>query len=74
MRSCTCGNVSIDGGFSYMKVTYKGEPDSFETVYLDGDEILRKVMHDDWNTNQNRFGRVNLEKTQFLVTKPAKEI
>lgn len=57
-----------------MKVTYKGEPDSFETVYLDGDEILRKVMHDDWNTNQNRFGRVNLEKTQFLVTKPAKEI
>lgn len=35
---CSCGNCSVDGGFDYLKISYK-EEDSFDFIEGDLDEI-----------------------------------
>jgi hypothetical protein len=53
-RTCSCGNVHIDGGFDYIKVGYKDVPTpqvKKKRVYATHQEL-----YDDWNTRTDKFG------------------
>lgn len=53
-RTCECGNVSIDGGFDYTKVSVgNGE---YVPVQLTIDNVTEKILYDDWNTAKDKYG------------------
>ncbi len=55
-RKCTCGAISIDGGFDYMKVSFDqrsvGPPEPFEL----GVDATKQELYDDYRDNGKRFG------------------
>lgn len=52
---CSCHSVAIDGGFHYMKVSYKNDiPKSIE---LDLD-ITEKELHNDYNKGIDKYGLI----------------
>ena len=53
MRWCPCGEVAIDGGRSYTKVSYKKELPN--TVWLDVPQT-DKELYQDWNRSADKFG------------------
>jgi hypothetical protein len=56
-RSCECGAVAIDGGFSgYTKLS--GNPGEFE--FLGELEIpqTQQELYDDWNKQKDKFGKL----------------
>lgn len=60
-HSCSCGAVSIDGGFSYTRVLWspdiKDPPKTFE---LEVDQTPTE-LYDDWNTQADKFGVIQDE-------------
>ena len=58
-RWCGCGEVAIDGGFDYMKVSYKGVPPEGATQVI---PQTKQELYDDWNTHADKYGR--LDKVQ----------
>lgn len=54
-RYCSCGEVAIDGGFAYMKVSYKTViPERIvKTVNASKQELF-----DDWNRRLDKFGLI----------------
>lgn len=55
-RSCSCGTISIDGGFGYSKVTFKNI-DDFCNINLYLNVTLRE-LYDDWNRNKSKYGLI----------------
>lgn len=53
---CPCGNLAVDGGRDYMKISFK-EPDSYEQVEVEVKADAQK-LYDDWNLNKNKFGTI----------------
>ena len=53
MRSCSCGEVAVDGGFDYLKVSYKKKAPSTMQIRI---TATKKQLYDDWNNNKNKFG------------------
>ena len=55
--TCSCGKVSIDGGFDYNKIS--GERDNFVFLKLTlADWITSQVLFDDWNNpKSSKFGK-----------------
>jgi Zn-finger nucleic acid-binding protein len=53
MRYCTCKHVAVDGGFDYMKISFKKEPPERKRVrvYATKDEL-----YDDWRLQKDKFG------------------
>lgn len=69
-RSCSCGDVAIDGGRGYTKVAYhdsNNPPEAFEMLV----EATEQELYDDWNTRADRFGR--LPKGVWDQATPEKE-
>jgi len=54
-RSCSCGNLFVDGGFDYARIGYKKTPPIHTTVSL---EVGRQELYDDWNFGEDKFGLV----------------
>lgn len=54
-RSCTCGAVSIDGGFDYTKVS---GPAPLVTVEVEIGEINKAQLYQDWNRRIDKYGRI----------------
>ena len=51
-RSCSCGEVAIDGGFDYTRILgyYEGEPFNLEI------DVTEQELYDDWNNRINKYG------------------
>lgn len=58
MRGCTCGDVAIDGGFDYKKVSYRKSCP--ENIQLDID-VTKDELYHDWNNNVNNFGLIKFK-------------
>jgi len=46
-RSCTCGNMSIDGGMEEPRVLFKDN--NYQSITLDGDVLLKQILFYDYN-------------------------
>jgi ribosomal protein L37AE/L43A len=63
---CSCGDVAIDGGFDYMKVSFKtGMP---KIVHVDVD-ATKKELFDDWNYQTDKFGVITKNESKTPLTK-----
>ena len=58
MRSCLCGTVSIDGGFGYTKVSWKGEKVSMPKIKRISIDATQKDLYDDWNHGRENYGLI----------------
>lgn len=47
MRSCDCGDISVDGGFDYFKVSHKDNT-KFTAIQLNGDKLLEQILQYDY--------------------------
>ena len=54
-RRCSCEEISIDGGFDYMRIGYKTK--SPKTVIIDVKSTKTK-LYQDWNLRRDKFGIV----------------
>lgn len=62
-RSCSCGAVSIDGGFDYMKGSF--DPARTRTMPKRIEILVpatKKELYDDYNTSRDRFGLIEPER------------
>jgi hypothetical protein len=50
----------VDGGFDYMRVGYKDQPEYVEVYVI----ATKKELYDDWNKNINKFGTIKNELTE----------
>lgn len=57
MRFCSCGEIAIDGGFDYTKVSFKKAIP--ESVKLEID-ASKDELYQDWNKNINKFGLIRV--------------
>jgi len=54
MRSCTCGETAVDGGFDYTKTSAK-EP--LKLKYYDVELNCTKAdLYNDWNKREDKYG------------------
>jgi hypothetical protein len=79
-HSCTCGAVSIDGGFDYTR--YMGLPEIFAQLKLEPLEVdsTKQELFDDWNKRIDKLGRILAVNNVSVVrgqdvkeTKPAEQ-
>ena len=56
-RSCSCRDVSIDGGFNYVKICFKSgeEVPKITKIMINAS---KKQLFDDWNKRKNKFGLI----------------
>jgi hypothetical protein len=53
-RTCSCGQLAVDGGFDYTKLGYVSENDVERTqVEVSASEA---ELYEDWNTRKDNFG------------------
>lgn len=59
---CSCGEIAVDGGFDYLKISFKKEMPS--QIALEVEET-KKELFDDWNFGKDKFGLIKekVEKT-----------
>ena len=58
-RSCTCGSVAIDGGFSgYTRIT--GFIEGGKTIDVEV-KATQRELYDDWNKRIDKFGLIKGE-------------
>lgn len=58
-HSCTCGAVSIDGGFSYVRILWQGDKVSKPPKPVEIDlPITKQEAYDDWNKKINKLGTI----------------
>lgn len=53
-RSCSCGNVFIDGGFDYTWIGVKGPYEHKEIEIA----TTKEILYDDWATGKDKFGLI----------------
>lgn len=58
-RSCTCGETAIDGGFDYVKLSFKKEPPKVKRMRI---YATRKEIYDDYLHGTNQFGLIQPPK------------
>lgn len=68
-RTCPCGEVSIDGGFDYCKLSYKKEEDFMLFKIAFPKNITKKLLHDDWNNNKNNHGLYKIGEYPTYIQK-----
>ena len=54
-HSCSCGNISIDGGFDYTKISWQPNDDMPKVFEIEVDSTRRK-LYDDWSYGINNYG------------------
>ena len=53
-RSCPCGEISVDGGFDYFKVGFRGG--TLPRVVKKMVPATKQQLFDDWNERIDKFG------------------
>jgi hypothetical protein len=54
-RSCSCGEVSIDGGHHYVKICFKTKMPVIIDKFIN---VTEQELYDDWNYRKNKFGLI----------------
>jgi hypothetical protein len=56
LRSCTCGEIYIDGGFDYIRIGWQtgAPPEPFKLTI----DATKKQLFDDWNKGIYKYGRI----------------
>ena len=57
-RSCSCGNIFVDGGFDYTRIGYNKVPPNKVTIKINSDKC---ALYDDWNDQTNKYGLIKEE-------------
>ena len=64
---CSCGACALDGGsyilgdkksFGYIRTIGKQIPTTVKILDFESIKECKKALYDDWNTNQNKYGRI----------------
>mgnify|MGYP001463189993 FL=1 len=68
-RHCPCGDIAVDGGLDYSKVTYKHDfPKNVRHIV----EASEQELYDDWNRRDDKLGLIldysNLSDTSSTKT------
>ena len=54
-RWCSCGEIAIDGGTNYVKISFKKDrPCPFDVVV----EATREQLFDDWSKRRDKYGLI----------------
>lgn len=76
-RSCSCGKLAVDGGFSSYGGRVIGAFDKASRATLEVDATQRE-LYDDWNHRKDQFGRLKEgegnKKTKVLSVTPPEEM
>ena len=56
-RECICGEICIDGGFDYIKISFINIDNPPKIIELEVD-ATKKDLYYDWNHRINKFGRI----------------
>jgi hypothetical protein len=59
MRDCSCGEVAVDGGFDYQKVSFRGSCPKTFSLEVDASKAELNL---DWNNYGNKFGLIPKNK------------
>jgi len=60
-HSCSCGTISIDGGFDYIRILCPPDMDTPKIFSLEIEQT-RHELYEDWNCNENKYGIISGEK------------
>ncbi len=60
-RTCTCGNMHVDGGFNYHKIGAREDVAKIKKtmVYVDA---TRQDLYDDWNKSIDKYGLIKVKQ------------
>lgn len=54
--TCSCGKISVDGGFDYTRVAFEElEPEPYPLEV----DATKQELYDDWNERRDEFGLVH---------------
>ena len=59
-NSCTCGEISVDGGLEYTRILFKEKKPAQIEIEVDA---TVKQLYNDWNTGKDKFGRIKWKKS-----------
>ena len=59
MRGCSCGEVAVDGGFDYQKVSFRG---SYPKIFSIDVDASKAELLSDWNEYSSKFGLIPKNK------------
>jgi len=62
MRSCSCEQVSIDGGFDYTRIVAKITSDYIE-MKISIDQTPME-LYEDWNSRKDEYGIIKIKKKE----------
>lgn len=65
-RCCTCGAVSIDGGFDYALINLPSKDYSLDTFKVSV-EATREELYEDWNTQKDEYGLIKSKKSEAIM-------
>lgn len=54
---CSCGEIFIDGGFSYVRIGYHDLDHPPEQIEIDLD-VTKKELFDDYNYRRDKYGTI----------------
>ena len=57
-RTCSCGEVAIDGGFDYIRVSFKKQEPVEKEVWV---LVSIKELYQDWNSKADKYGVIKPE-------------
>jgi hypothetical protein len=61
-RYCPCGDVAVDGGFDYKKVSYHDARPRH--IWVEVPEVTKNDLYQDWNKCKDKFGIILHENRQ----------
>lgn len=59
LQTCSCEDISVDGGFDYNRVSFKNATPKTRVRYV---SASRQELFTDWNTGQNKYGKIKKDK------------
>ncbi len=60
-RTCSCGKLSVDGGFDYVRITCESKH-LYKPINLEL-PTTKQELYTDWNFRENRYGLVKFDAT-----------
>jgi len=54
-RFCQCGEIGIDGGFDYLRGSYRSTPGVPKVLVINAS---RQELYDDWKHRTDRYGLI----------------
>ena len=66
---CSCGEIAIDGGFEYMRMSYKSVKPEIVVREVD---VTKDELFQDWNQRLDKFGFIKPKNKKRVDSKSKK--